>query len=355
MASIRKRGKLQWQAMVRRKGFPEYSKTFPTKIEAIQWAHMIEQSMQNDTFKGILKADVTSLHDVMKRYLKDVIPLKKSVAHEISRYKRVTGHLKALNLLDKAIGKVTPEDMIDYIEYRESNVCGRTINIELGLISHVYTKARKKYRIKVDNPILDIEKPKEAKGRNRRCTRKEEQMLINVARGYGDYPDMQFIIPFAIETAMRRGEVAELVWEHVDLDVGTAYLPDTKNGDPRTVPLSPRALELLKSSEPKDFGSVFSYEAQSITKAYGRIRKEAGIKGLRFHDLRHEATSRLFEKGLGAADIKLITGHKTYEMLDRYTHLSARKISEKLAQIDEMARLDSEIKTKRAELRLVVG
>jgi len=354
MASIRKRGIHQWQVTVRRAGFPRYSGTFKTKAEATKWADKIEESMANETFKGILIADTTTLYEVMERYLKDVIPLKKCVASEKSRYKLVSGHLEDLNILHKPIGKVIPEDMIDYIEHREGSVSGRTINIELALISHVFTKARKKYRIRVDNPVSDIEKPKEAKGRNRRCTRKEEQMLINSAIDFGRYTDMQIIIPFAIETTMRRGEIGSLVWEHVDFDSATAYLPDTKNGSERTVPLSPRAIELLKRCSPRESGSVFSYQIDSITRAFYGIRKKAGINDLRFHDLRHEATSRLFEKGLGAADIKLITGHKTYEMLDRYTHLSARKISEKLAMLDEVARLDSEIKNKRAELRLVV-
>jgi len=353
MATIRKRGTHQWQAVVRKTGYPRYSSTFKTKTDAVRWADKIEESIKNDTFKDILKADYTSLEEVMERYLKDVIPLKKCVASEEYRYKLVTGHLRHLKILGKPIGKVTPDDMIDYIEYRESTVCGRTINIELALVSHVFTKARKKYRIKVDNPVSDIEKPKEAKGRNRRCTRKEEQMLINAAKGFGRYTDMQIIIPFAIETTMRRGEIGSLVWEHVDFDSATVYLPDTKNGSERTVPLSPRALDLLKRCSPRESGNVFSYEIDSITRAFAGIRNKAGIQNLRFHDLRHEAASRLFEKGLGAADIKLITGHKTYEMLDRYTHLSARNISEKLAKIDEMARLDSEIKTKRAELRLV--
>jgi len=353
MATLRKRGTHQWQAIVRKTGFPRYSATFTTKVEAKAWADKIEEAMANDTFKGILIADTTTLYDVMERYLKDVIPLKKCVASEKSRYKLVSGHLDHLNILHKPIGKVTPEDMMDYIEYREPTVSGRTINIELALISHVFTKARKKYRIKVDNPVSDIERPKEAKGRNRRCTRKEEQMLINAAKDYSDYPDMQIIIPLAIETTMRRGEIASLVWEHIDFDAATAYLPDTKNGCERTVPLSPRAIDLLKRRSPKESGKVFSYRFDSITYAFSRIRMKAGIKNLRFHDLRHEATSRLFEKGLGAADIKLITGHKTYEMLDRYTHLSARKISEKLAMLDEVARLDSEIQNKRAQLRLV--
>jgi len=353
MATIRKRGVHQWQAVVRKTGFPNRSATFQTKAEATQWANHIEEAMANRTFKGILKAEVTSLKDVMGWYLRDVMPLKRSVKTETRTFHRVSRHLATLSILDEPIGKITGDDIMDYVNYRETTVGSQTIRIELALISHVFTKARKKYRIKVGNPVSDIEKPKVSRGRNRRCTRREEKMLIDAASGFGKYDEIQIIIPFTIETAMRRSEIANLLWEHVDFEYATAYLPMTKNGDERTVPLSPKAIELLKQLSPKCSGKVFSYQCDPITRAFAKVRSRAGITGLRFHDLRHEATSRLFEKGLGAADIKLITGHKTYEMLDRYTHLSARNISEKLAKIDEMARLDSEIKVKRAELRLV--
>lgn len=305
MATLRKRGSHQWQAIVRKSGFPRYSATFKTKTEAKTWADKIEESMANDTFKGILQADVTTLKEVMDRYLVDVVPQKKALDTEIRTFHRVVRHLDAVSLLNKPIGRITPNDIAGYIDHREQTVGPRTVCIELALISHVYTKARKKYRIRVDNPVSDIEKPKAARGRNRRCTKKEEQLLINAASDFGKYGEMNIIIPFAIETAMRRGEIASLLWEHVDFDDRTAYLPDTKNGDPRTVPLSPRAVDLLKRLPFKEYGKVFTYQRDPITRAFCSVKKIAGIANLRFHDLRHEATSRLFEKGLGAADVKL--------------------------------------------------
>ncbi|MHB1565732.1 MAG: site-specific integrase [Acidiferrobacter sp.] len=134
----------------------------------------------------------------------------------------------------------------------------------------------------------------------------------------------------ALETAMRQGELLALRWERVDLARRTAHLPETKNGTPRTVPLSPAALLMLKAM-PRDLsGRVFPLSQSAVAQAWERATQHAGIKGLRFHDLRHEATSRLFEKGLNLMEVAAITGHKTLQILKRYTHLRAEDLAARL-------------------------
>ena len=132
---------------------------------------------------------------------------------------------------------------------------------------------------------------------------------------------------------MRRSEIASLVWEHVDLAQRTAYLPKTKNGEERTVPLSPTALEILEQAKLGRTGnSVFSMGADAITQAMERARKKAGIENLHFHDLRHEAISRLFEEtDLDVMEIKSISGHRSLQMLARYSHLRAHHLADRLA------------------------
>jgi len=353
MAMIRKRGAHQWQAVVRRKGFPRRSGTFKTKPEAIKWADKIEESMRNDSFKGILKAEVTPFSEIIDKYLAEVTPHKKGVVQEQSRIKMIKRILGNLSLLDKPIGKITADDITDYIDHRDEEVKAKTICLELATISHIFTKARKKYRLSVQNPVQDVEKPKIGKFRNRRCSRAEQKILLKEAAKYSKLDTMSIIIPLAIETAMRRAEIASLTWEHIDLEDGTIFLPDTKNGEPRTVPLSPYAMELLRQCGVKESGRPFPIRPDSITQAFARIREKAGITGLRFHDLRHEATSRLFEKGLSATEVKMITGHKSYQMLDRYTHLNARHLVEKLAAMDELERLRRDVKRERSNLRVV--
>jgi len=129
---------------------------------------------------------------------------------------------------------------------------------------------------------------------------------------------------------MRRSEILGICWENVDIDRRSIYLEKTKNGLSRTVPLSPRALQVLQSMQRTATGPVFTLAASSVTQAFQRAVKRAGMKNIRFHDLRHEATSRLFERGLNVIEVARITGHVTLSMLDRYTHLDVQGLVQKL-------------------------
>jgi integrase len=129
---------------------------------------------------------------------------------------------------------------------------------------------------------------------------------------------------------MRQGELVGLRWEHIDLTRQIAHLPDTKNGESRTVPLSSTAISVLRSL-PNGTCHVFpGLTTEAFKRAYIRAVRRAGIENLRFHDLRHEATTRLFEKGLNIMEVASITGHKDLRMLRRYTHLKAEDLAKKL-------------------------
>ena len=149
------------------------------------------------------------------------------------------------------------------------------------------------------------------------------------------YHEMQYIIQFALETAMRREEISTLLWNKIDFERRTATLYKTKNGETRTAPLSPRALDILQAIKAGPTGQgnrVFSQSPDAITQAMGCACKSAGISGLTFHDLRHEATSRLFENtDLDLMEIRSITGHKSLQMLARYSHLRMDRLADRLA------------------------
>jgi integrase len=133
----------------------------------------------------------------------------------------------------------------------------------------------------------------------------------------------------ALETAMRRGEILGMEWEHIDLKSRTVHIPITKTDIPRTAPLSLKAIELLFAL-PDKTGRVFDLAPYSVTQAFRRSCRREGIEKLRFHDLRHEATTRLFEKGLNPVEVASITGHRDTRMLMRYTHLKAEDLAVKL-------------------------
>jgi integrase len=175
-----------------------------------------------------------------------------------------------------------------------------------------------------------ISKAKAPRPRDRRLEPGELERLLSACSNPN--PWFRPVIIFAIETGMRRGEILPLCWEHVHLGKRYAHLPDTKNGDSRDVPLSPMALELLEGL-PRNIRSdqvVFPLHFEALKSAWGRVCSRAGISDLRFHDLRHEATSRFFEKGLNVMELAAITGHKDLRMLQRYTHLRAEDLALKL-------------------------
>ena len=139
---------------------------------------------------------------------------------------------------------------------------------------------------------------------------------------------------------MRFGELAGVTWVNVNLEKRTIYLPDTKNGSPRTVPLSTRALSAIQTQARSIGGRLFLAKSGSIRSAFLIALKKAQgsqpdskkfLRDLRFHDLRHEAVTRLFEKGLNPIEVGMVSGHKTLSMLQRYTHLRSEELVDKLA------------------------
>ncbi|AWP23171.1 hypothetical protein C4901_07385 [Acidiferrobacter sp. SPIII_3] len=149
--------------------------------------------------------------------------------------------------------------------------------------------------------------------------------LLAAAQSYGN-GEIALAITWAIETAMRRGETVAMRWEHWDRKARVFLLTETKNGTARRVPLSTAAIAVLEGLPKQLDGRVFGVHSASISRAFAATCKAAGIEGLTFHDLRHEATSRLFEKGLNPMEVAAITGHKTLQMLKRYTHLRAEDL-----------------------------
>jgi integrase len=182
----------------------------------------------------------------------------------------------------------------------------------------------------LQNPVQIASKPKPGKGRDRRLEDGEEEKLLNAAS-----PAFQAVILFALETAMRREEIASLQWKNVNVKSRYVYLPETKNSEARTVPLSVAAIDILRNfPKPEGVERVFGVTSEQITDTMKKVRVKAGLENIRFHDLRHEATSRFFENtDLDVMEVKAITGHKTLQMLSRYTHLRTARLADRLGGI----------------------
>lgn len=337
MATLRKRpgpnGKPVWQAQIIRVGERPHFRTFDTKSSAVEWARQIEAAMDRGEWVDRAGGDRTTLCAALERYAREILP-NKAASGQDSEQRRIR-RLRGRPLARIALTRLSGADVADYIREREAEgVSPNTIRLELASISHVYTVARTAWGMPYlvnPVPLAKTARPRLPAGRDRRLKEGEEEQLLAAAGN-----TFALVIRFALATAMRRSEIAGLTWNRVDLTQRSAHLPVTKNGTARGVPLSRAALAVLKSiprrknSEEEDPG-VFGLSENAISMAWKRAVHAAGIVGLTFHDLRHEAISRLFERtDLDAMEIARISGHRTLSMLSRYTHLRAHHLAQRL-------------------------
>jgi integrase len=337
MATIRKRGDYQWQAIVKRKGYPLQSKTFNYRKDAEEWSRDVERDMDRGIYMPRQEAERTTVHDLIVRYRTDVLPTK--------RANWIAG---ALTALDEGFGKyalaaLSPKLIATYRDAQLKNVSPSTVRQRLGLLSRLIDLAGKEWGIPLAaNPCAMVSKPVSDDARDRRLEAGELDRLLTECS-----PHLVAIVRLAIETAARLSELLSLKWADVDLgrrvmlvrgvERDDGLKQKTKNKDSfRAIPLSSAAvavLEELRTLPVSISGRVFWQWARSdsFNKTWVRACTRAGIADLRFHDLRHEATSRLFERGVfDSMEVASITGHKTLAMLKRYTHLKAEDLARKL-------------------------
>ena len=332
MASIRKRGDLQWEARIRRKGYPVTCKTFIKKSDAEAWARDVESEMDRGLFVSRTEAENTTLHEALERFITEYVPRYNNPKLETIKARA----LQRRKITTKFLAAIRSKDIADFIQEREAEgVAGNTVRLDLALLSRVFNLAAASWGMEsLRNPVSKVPRPKISNGRTRRLEGDEEERLLAACSD-----SLRPVVQFAIETAMRRGEIASLLWRNVNLERKTVYLPETKNNSERTVPLSPAAVAILqrldKEADKENRNGparVFGISDLQITHAYIKACTKAEIENLTFHDLRHEATSRLFEDtDLDVMEIKSITGHKTLQMLARYSHLRTHRLVERLA------------------------
>lgn len=339
MATISKRvtatGKVTYQAKCRRKGYPVQSKTFANKSDAVTWARRIEREFDTGEATGMLDKAAhsdTTIGDILKRFRNDVLPTLRGGAVDTVRIDRWLEQ----KWTDTKVLEFSPSILSKFRDDRMKKVSNGTVLRELNIINAAMNRARRDWGIPV--PQVSISKPKAPAARDRRLKAGELERLMNGCEKSTN-KHLRPAILLAIETAARQGELLSLKWAHVDLDARVARFPITKNGTPRTIPLSSRAIEVLKElkkDEPgkhKCAGHVlwrYAIDRDYLKHAWARLTKRVGIEGLRFHDLRREGVSRMLEKGLNIVEVSQVSGHKTLSMLQRYAAPRAEDIALKL-------------------------
>lgn len=328
MATIRKINN-KWQVQVRRKGFKPTSKSFFKKSDALEWARFKErQADRRDFLYDPYILEQMAWRELLERYRDTIVSKKKchqSETMHINAYLKREPKTAALRL-----SHIKPHHFSEYRDQRLKQVKPATICRELGIFQHTFEIAKAEWGIPVpENPLKSVIKPKINNRRDRRLHKGEYRSILKNTSSCIN-PHIKPIIQIAVRTAMRKSEILNIQWEDIDLERRTLHIPQSKNGHSRTIPLSTRTIAIFKRLKPKDRGVVFPVTANALRLSWDRVLIRAQIKGLHFHDLRHEAISRLFEKGLSIPEVALISSHRDYRMLARYTHLRAEDIVAKL-------------------------
>lgn len=344
MAAITKRAKKgktgndQYQVRVRRAGYPAQSATFETRKEAEAWGRDVESKMDRGIFQDLEEAEKNTLGDVIDKFLKEFAPHqykkrddgKEAYKFQCAHLNNKLGKYSLAKLDQKLVTKYRDDRLADV--WRGKPLSGSTVKKELNMLSKLLGYAEKELDITLPrgNPVKKVRMPSEGKGRDRRLTAEEWERLASecrASRNLGLWPAVQL----AVALGARQGEILDLLWKDVDTKNCIALLRDTKNGTDRAVPLTGDALAVFKKLPVNINGRVIKMERMTLYHAFVAARNRAGIADYTFHDLRHEALSRLAERGdLTVLELASISGHRSLQMLQKYTHLQAAKLAKKL-------------------------
>lgn len=330
MATLIKRGH-KYFVQIRRRGMATTCRSFHNRSDAEEWARYMEaKADRGDLPASTKELDKFTVRDVLERYRDKVVTDKKGF--EVETY--IINAFLRQPMASLTLAQVTSAHFSKYRDKRLREVQPVTVNRELGVIRHAFDTAMREWGIPLrENPLAKLRKLKVNNARSRRLEPHEYQAIMLASEKCRN-PYFILLVRLALETAMRRGELINMEWRHIDFDARTVFIPVTKNGHSRTIPLTSEAITILqevRNLQQPDFQFVFAgLTGNAADHAWGRLMKRANIDDLHFHDLRHEAISRFFERGLSVPEVALISGHRDYRMLFRYTHLKAEDVAQKL-------------------------
>ncbi|MFC3173466.1 integrase [Novosphingobium bradum] len=332
MATITKR-KTGWSVQVRRKGYAPRSRTFRSKSEAEVWARDQEAEIDRGNLPVCDHALKTeTLNSLLDRYLLEVTPRKRSKDSESKRLRKLQRH----PICALAIRDLKPGHLAEYRNERLASVKAGTVRRELGLLHHLFDVAMREWGLPLSiNPLKKVSLPVIGNARDRRLEGGELGKLER-ALASNRNPFVAPAVRLAIHTSLRRQEVLDLRWSAIDLHRRTAFIPVTKTGQSRVIPLTDAAIKIIRSMECRkgEQGAddrLFPITINAFKLAWKRVQRRSSLIDFRFHDLRHEAISRFAEMGLSTVELAVISGHRDPRMLFRYTHLRPADLARKLA------------------------
>ena len=328
MASIRKR-KDGYTVEIRRKGFPHQREFFPTQLAAKRWAIKTEAAMDNGTWIDVQQQGTVYISDVLLRWQNYIHPNIKifceSKLHSVAFLRR--------EFAGVTLDQFTNELIMSYAKTRRQTVSKSTLNTELSYLAQCVDFAKTIFKIPLlANPVREIRSTLSQLNMigasvhlDRRLREGEYERLMAVPLT----PWLKPVIDIAMFSAMRQGEIHALTWDDVDFKNNTIFIKDRKHptkkiGNDQIIPMFPPVREaFLRAQNYTGVGRKVLHvkESNSISDAFARVRKHAGIYDLRFHDLRHEAISLLFGKKWTIPQVAAVSGHNDWSQLKRYTQL----------------------------------
>jgi len=360
MASIQRivsplTGSVTYRVQVRVRGRPKESQTFTNRKDAKEYATSLEAAIVDGRHFPSRRAKRTTLAELIDRYCEHVLQ-DATRRPQLDWWKE---RFKGLTLAE-----VTPDRVAEardalavekftrgkprkvkaqWVQPNAYPRSGATINRYLSALGHVFSVAVKEWRLLDRNPVSDISKKRETRGRIRFLSDAERDALLK-ACAQSDWPALHTLVLLAISTGARRGELIGLKWADVDLKAARATVHKTKNSDPRVLPLVGKALTALRElklqgsaqsewvfQQPSGFPGAY----EGFDSHWYAALEAAGIEDFRFHDLRHTCASYLASQGASLLEIGNVLGHRTMAMTMRYSHLTQ---THKVAAIEQMAK-----------------
>jgi integrase len=322
MASIRKHYK-KYQVLIRRKGHPLICKSFTTYADATRYAQESETNIDKGLFQDLTEAMQTTLADALKRYRDEVCPTRKWGHYETYQINKLLRN----KISDYSLAKITPNKIAKFRNELSKLSSASTVNKYLTLISVTYNIAKTEWDINCINPVSKVKRMVEPEPSDERLDPVDEQKILDACSKSKMYWLRPLVI-VALEVGARRGELFKLKRSDCDLNLGTAHLRKTKNGTDRKIGLSPKAVEQLKSLTPTISGEFFPTNVHQFKFYWTQVKRWSGVN-IKFHLLRHEWASRMFENGWDISAVATQGGWKDWKVLRRYTAISAKYLSEK--------------------------
>lgn len=349
MAVIEKRttknNKTTYRVKIRLKGYPSQTATFDRLTDAKKWAQLTEAAIREGRHFKTAESKKHTLADMVDRYIRDELPKRPRQTQitrttQLQRWSDEIGHI--------LLADVTPAMIVEVRDKLSAESTPRgtqrtpaTVVRYMAALSHAFTLAVNEWGWLDDSPMRKVKKPKEPRGRVRFLDEGERERLIKACKESSN-PLLYPVVVLVLSTGMRKGEAMNLKWQDLNMNDGYLILQETKNGDRRRVPLAGLSLELLKDhAKVRRLDTELLFPGKNplkpidLRKPWLTALKQAEIKDFRFHDLRHSTASYLAMNGASLAEIAEVLGHKTLQMVKRYSHLSDGHISTVVASMNQ--------------------